>query len=245
MASELTRILKTSRPSNPPPFTFTHHPSPFTLPDTLVIDSAQIAQWQAQQDFDYNRELVGGGMTFTEWLMMQVREFLNDIFGGAVNSTVVQWVLAILAVGVLGFIAWYLWRQNSGIFRRQEQGETTDCDAEDTIYGVDFGTAISQAVANSNFREAIRLRYLQTLKALTDASLIDWQPFKTPTQYVREFSAACSLCSGGAAVPTAAAPAAFRTLTAHFLRVRYGNFPATRPLYDEVEQLGKEVVREP
>ena len=32
-----------------------------------------------------------------------------------------------------------------------------------------------------------------------------------------------------------------RTLTAHFLRVRYGNFPATRPLYDEVEQLGKEV----
>ena len=60
------------------------------MPDTLVIDSAQIAQWQAQQDFDYNRELVGGGMTFTEWLMMQVREFLNDIFGGAVNSTVVQ-----------------------------------------------------------------------------------------------------------------------------------------------------------
>ena len=215
------------------------------MPDTLVIDSAQIAQWQAQQDFDYNRELVGGGMTFTEWLMMQVREFLNDIFGDAVNSTVVQWVLAILAVGVLGFIAWYLWRQNSGIFRRQEEGKTADVDAEDTIYGVDFDTAISQAVANSNFREAIRLRYLQTLKTLTDASLIDWQPFKTPTQYVREFSAACSLCSGGAAVPTAAAPAAFRTLTAHFLRVRYGNFPATRPLYEEVEQLGKEVVREP
>ena len=187
-------------------------------------------------------------MTFTEWLMMQVREFLNGIFGDAVNSTVVQWVLAILAVGVLGFIAWYLWRQNNGIFRRQEQVEAAYDDTEDTIYGVDFGTAIRQAVANSNFREAIRLRYLQTLKALTDASLIDWQPFKTPTQYVREFSAACSLCSGGAAAPTAAtaaAPAAFRTLTAHFLRVRYGNFPATRPLYDEVEQLGKEVVREP
>lgn len=214
------------------------------MSDTLVIDSAQIAQWQAQQDFDYNREMVGGGMTFTEWLMMQVREFLNDIFGDAVNRTVAQWALAILAVVVLGFIAWYLWRQKSGIFRRQESGDTADGDAEDTIYGVDFGTAITQALALENYYEAIRLRYLQVLKALTDASLIDWQPFKTPTQYVREFSAACSLCSGGAAAPTAAAPAAFRTLTAHFLRVRYGNFPATRPLYDEVEQLGKEVVRE-
>ena len=45
-------------------------------------------------------------------------------------------------------------------------------------------------------------------------------------------------------VNTVANIAAFRTLTAHFLRVRYGNFPATRPLYDEVEKLGKEVARE-
>lgn len=218
------------------------------MQDTLVIDSAQLAQWQAQPDFDYNRELVGGEMTFNEWLWMQIGDLLDEIFGKAISTPFGKWILSLLAIAVLGFIAWYLWRNHPGLFRRQEQVEAAYDDTEDTIYGVDFGTAIRQAVANSNFREAIRLRYLQTLKALTDASLIDWQPFKTPTQYVREFSAACSLCSGGAAVPTAAtaaAPAAFRTLTAHFLRVRYGNFPATRPLYDEVEQLGKEVVREP
>ena len=210
------------------------------MQDTLVIDSARIAQWQAQQDFDYNREIVGGGMTFTEWLMMQVNELMEELFGQALSSSLVQWILAILAVGVIGFIAWYLWRHNSGLFRRQEQGQAQGDDTEDTIYGVDFDTAITEALAREDYREAIRLRYLQTLKTLTDANLIDWQPFKTPTQYVRELSAASSLCSGGAT----ANPAAFRTLTDHFLRVRYGNFPATRPLYDEVEKLGKEVARE-
>ena len=206
------------------------------MQDTLVIDSAQIAQWQSQPDFDYNRELVGGGMTFTEWLMMQFREFMTELFGEAVDSSLVQWVLIGVAVGVLGFIGWYLWRYHPGLFHRQELLLSDGQDTEDTIYGVDFETAISQAVGRENFREAVRLVYLQTLKALSDTRQIDWQPFKTPSQYVRELSA---LCGGDAAVQTA-----FRTLTSHFLRVRYGNFPATRPLYDELCQLRKEVCRE-
>ena len=88
------------------------------MPDTLVIDSAQIAQWQAQNDFDYNRELAGGGMSFTEWLMMQLREFF---FGDVVGSTLANWLLTLLAIAVLGIIAWYLWRYHPGLFRRQDQ----------------------------------------------------------------------------------------------------------------------------
>ena len=33
------------------------------MQDTLVIDTLQIAQWQGQPDYDYNREMVGGGMS--------------------------------------------------------------------------------------------------------------------------------------------------------------------------------------
>lgn len=206
------------------------------MQDTLVIDSAQIAQWQSQHDFDYNRELAGDGMTFTEWLMMQLRELLHNLLGDAADSSFVQWVLIFLAVGVLGFIAWYLWRYHPGLFRRQEQLQGDSADIEDTIYGVDFDASIVQSLASEDYREAIRLAYLKTLKALSDTHRIDWQPFKTPSQYVRELGA---LHSGDAT-----ALAAFRTLTSHFLRVRYGNFPATRPLYDEVEQLRKEAYRE-
>lgn len=189
----------------------------------------QIAQWQAQNDFDYNRELVGGGMTFTQWLMMQLDELLNSLFGHAWNSEYTWWLLSAIGVVVLGVVGWYLWRYHPGLFMWQGQQQETGEDTEDTIYGVDFDAVISKALGREDYREAVRMVYLRTLKALSDGRQIDWQPYKTPSQYVREF-------------PTAPA---FRTLTTHFLRVRYGNFPATRELYDEVETLGKEVAREP
>lgn len=194
------------------------------MSDTLTIDSAQIAQWQAQQDFDYNRELVGGGMTFTEWMMTQIKELLRDLFGQAWNSDYTWWGLAVIGAVVVGIVVWYVWRFHPGLFKRRKDEQTYE-ETEDTIYGVDFDCTISQALGREDYREAIRMVYLRTLKALSDSQQIDWQPFKTPSQYVRELSDS----------------AAFRMLTVHFLRVRYGNFAATRQLYDEVEQLGKEV----
>ena len=193
------------------------------MKDTLVIDSAQIAQWQTQQDFDYSRELAGGGMTFTEWMMAQINELLRDLFGQAWRSDYTWWGLAIVGAVVVGIGIWYVWRFHPGLFMRQRDERTYE-EMEDTIYGIDFDAIISQALGREDYREVIRMIYLRTLKALSDSQQIDWQPFKTPSQYVREFDAA-----------------AFRTLTSHFLRVRYGYFEATRQLCDEVEQLGKEV----
>lgn len=69
-----------------------------------------------------------------------------------------------------------------------------------------------------------RLLYLQTLKQLSDEKRIDWQLYKTPTQYVYEVR-----------MP------AFRQLTNHFLRVRYGNFEATEALFHVMQSLQEEV----
>ena len=168
-------------------------------------------------------------MTFTEWLLMQLNELLDTLFGQAWESKYTWWLLSAVGVVVLGVVAWYLWRFHPGLFMRQGEGEQTNEEAEDTIYGIDFDAVISKALGREDYREAVRMVYLRTLKVLSDGQKIDWQPYKTPSQYVSEFSA----------VP------AFRILTAHFLRVRYGNFPATRELYDEVENLGKEVSLEP
>ena len=72
--------------------------------------------------------------------------------------------------------------------------------------------------------EAVRLLYLQTLKQLSDGKRIDWQLYKTPTQYIYEVR-----------LP------AFRQMTNHFLRVRYGNFEATETLFHAMRDLQKEV----
>ena len=95
---------------------------------------------------------------------------------------------------------------------------------EDTIYGVDFARGIADALSRSDYREAVRLLYLQTLKQLSDEKRIDWQLYKTPTQYVYEVR-----------MP------AFRQLTNHFLRVRYGNFEDTEALFHVMQSLQEEV----
>ena len=95
---------------------------------------------------------------------------------------------------------------------------------EDTIYGVDFSGGIADALSRSDYREAVRLLYLQTLKRLSDEKRIDWQPYKTPTQYINEVR-----------MPV------FRQLTNHFLRVRYGNFEATEELFDSMKSLQEEI----
>ena len=73
-------------------------------------------------------------------------------------------------------------------------------------------------------REAVRLLYFQTLKQLSDAGRIEWQPYKTPTQYLYEVR-----------LP------AFRQLTNHFLQVRYGNFEATEELFRTMRALQEEI----
>ena len=73
---------------------------------------------------------------------------------------------------------------------------------------------------NENFREALRLMYLQTLKSLSDYHQIEWQPFKTPTQYTFEFR-----------------QADFKRMTSLFVRVRYGGFDADKDMIRDMHNL--------
>lgn len=52
---------------------------------------------------------------------------------------------------------------------------------------------------------------------LSDHQLIDWQPFKTPTQYAHEWK-----------------NRDFRQITNLFIRVRYGGFEATEEMLKDI-----------
>jgi hypothetical protein len=74
-----------------------------------------------------------------------------------------------------------------------------------------FDQLIRDAIEKGNYRYAIRLHYLRTLKDLSDRSLIAWKPEKTNLQYIQEMSRH----------PDAAA---FEQLTDIFDWVWYGEF---------------------
>ena len=76
-----------------------------------------------------------------------------------------------------------------GLFGKKNKEETLDYSVmEDNIHTINFEAAIEQAIADKNFRFAVRLLYLQTLKNLTHAGLINWQVNKTNVAYVEELN---------------------------------------------------------
>ncbi|AKD53590.1 DUF4129 domain-containing protein [Spirosoma radiotolerans] len=95
--------------------------------------------------------------------------------------------------------------------KAQSAGLAYENTAED-IHEIDFDTAIDEAVSHRNFRLAVRLLYLKTIKQLTDAGRIAYKPEKTNRQYVYELA-------------NSPLQADFERLTAQFEFVWYGDFP--------------------
>lgn len=192
--------------------------------DTLVCDTAQIAAWQSDSAYAYNRELIAPEINILGWINNWFGEILRKIFGSHFADQYSELILICIALLLLCLIIWFAYKKNPGVFMRSGKSALPYTVEEDTIYGVDFPGGIADALSRQDYREAVRLLYLQTLKQLSDAERIDWQLYKTPTQYLYEVR-----------LP------AFRQLTNHFLRVRYGNFEATEALFHTMQSLQEEI----
>lgn len=192
--------------------------------DTLVCDTAKIALWQSDPAYDYNRELITPEINIFEWISNQFWGLLRRIFGTRFAEEYSGPILICIAILILLLIVWLVYRKRPELFMRSSKKALPYTVEEDTIYGVDFPGGIADALSRQDYREAVRLLYLQTLKQLSDAERIDWQLYKTPTQYLNEVR-----------LP------AFRQLTNHFLRVRYGNFEATEDLFGVMKALQEEI----
>lgn len=159
---------------------------------------------------------------------MQMQKLLGKLFGTKFAQEYSGVVLVCIAILILLLLLWFIYKKRPELFMRSKRNKLAYAVQEDTIYGVDFGQEIDRALAQRNYREAVRLLYLHILKQLSDAGQIDWQLYKTPTEYIYE------LKPEPVRVP-------FRNLTHLFLRVRYGNFEATASLFEEMQALQADI----
>lgn len=174
--------------------------------------------------YDYNRELVHPDINVLQWISDWFRELLRSWVN---NSDVVKYsdvILFAIAIMMLMAIIWFLYRRKPALFVSSSKLSMPYEVLEDTIYGIDFEEAIKLAEAKKNYEEVIRLLYLQTLSKLSNEERINWQPYKTPTQYIYEVR-----------------DNSFRNLTHIFLRVRYGNYKAGEELVETMRCLQFEV----
>lgn len=197
------------------------------LTDTLRVAPAMLESWRRDDKYDYAREFASSGFSGWGWLMKGIERLMLSIFGKHFYAEYSLWIWLALTVIAMVVIVVLIIRARPALFYGTRRDLPVDDYGEDSIYGVDFAPAIDEALGRDDYQQAVRLLYLQTLKTLSDDGLIDWQPSKTPTQYTREMR-----------TPS------FRQMTHHFLRVRYGDFPADRTLAFDMQRLQQQVAFE-
>ena len=151
---------------------------------------------------------------------------IRSIFGSFFDSPYSDAILIAIGIIFLLLIVWFVYKKRPELFMRSGKKKLDYVVDEDTIYGVDFEDRIRKALSRKDYKEATRLLYLQTLKDLSDQGRIDWQLYKTPSQYIYEVR-----------MPV------FRDLTNHFLRVRYGNFESSEELFGSMKEMQLAVMK--
>ena len=187
------------------------------------ISSQVISRYRAEEAFQYDRYKeppASWWQRFWQWFWQKVYDFLSTDTGGRAFKI----TLIVLAVAVLLFFIYRLTGMNkSGLFQRNTGKVSGYSVSDEDIHSIPFEQAIEEAVQNGNYRLAVRLLYLQSLKELADKGLIQWQVNKTNIAYLQEL--------GG----TGYAPV-FSNLTRQFENNWYGDVPIRETEFTEVRQ---------
>ncbi|MBE7169955.1 MAG: DUF4129 domain-containing protein [Williamsia sp.] len=179
------------------------------------ISAERIKQYQADPAFQYD-PLSEPAPSYWDRFWLWVWSKISKLFGTPRGARIFRWIMIIFASGLLLFFIIRLsGMSGSGLFGKKNRGDLEpDFSTGEDIHAINFNKAIQQAVAAGNYRLAVRLLYLQSLKALADRDMIHWQLDKTNSAYVKE-------------IRDDAQKTAFYQLTRRFENNWYGNMPVS------------------
>ncbi len=156
---------------------------------------------------------------FFQWLMRKLGDFLSS----EAYQNIWQYVLL---AAIAALVIYLLMRAEVLTFLFPKKAQSGGLDYEnvgENIHEINFDAAVDEAITQRNFRLAVRLLYLQTLKHLTDAGQIDYKSDKTNRQYVYELAISPFQSD-------------FENLTRQFEFVWYGDFPVDETKFDQLRE---------
>ncbi|CAN5511969.1 hypothetical protein BH09BAC4_BH09BAC4_30340 [soil metagenome] len=177
---------------------------------------------QTDRDYQYNNDApppTNPIARFFTWLFRKLSRFL------ASKAYQDVWQYVILA-GIAGVSIYLLMKAEVLGYLFPKRAQSSDLDyatLDENIHEINFDLAIEDAINQRNFRLAVRLLYLQTLKRLTDSGQINYKPEKTNRQYVHELA-------------NSPLQVDFEILTRQFEFVWYGDFPVDETRFGQIRQ---------
>lgn len=200
--------------------------------DQRFFDQGKLAAYSKQPEFNYHEDKAGPSLWerfwrwFWHWFDFKIQP------GGHLGNfwyyffQALKWLLIAGGVGALIFLIMKLAGIDMfNIFgRKAASGTMAYSELMENIHLINFDEEVEQAVAKGNYRLAVRLLYLKSLKQLNDSGLIDWQLDKTNNTYVAE-------------IADPEKRSAFQQLTRQFEYVWYGEFLIDQPSFQQIHLL--------
>ena len=174
---------------------------------------SKMTAFRKLKDYQYT---VQESQVIDTWWKRLLRRFFNwfgSLFTGVGNPTFWKTAAYIFVASVIVYVTLKLMGVDfSGLYRKKDNNEIPYETLGENIHAIDFADSIAEAIAQKNYRLAIRLYYLKALKELTDREMIDWRINKTNRSYVYELNS-----------PTLRPD--FERITLQFEYAWYGDFP--------------------
>jgi hypothetical protein len=186
------------------------------------FDQQKIQQYKAEKEFLYEE---AGRIDLSYW--DRFWRWFWRLFDGVVSNEysggILKYLVMLLAAGLIVFAVIKFAGLDLKIFSGKAKAiDVPYSESPDNIHEINFNEEIDKAVVAANYRLAVRLFYLKSLKLLNDRALIDWQPEKTNQTYIGELTDPDKKTS-------------FTALTRQFEYIWYGEFFIDREHFIEVK----------
>ena len=191
-----------------------------------IFDQPAIDKYRQQEEFQYDESYVGPSLWDRFW------RWFWSLFDGTDTSVIgigLQYLLITLGVAAIVYLILKL----AGIdpikvIRGQSAAAPLPySEYTENIHEINMDDELERAVNVRNYRLAVRLLYLKSLKQLNDAGLIHWEPNKTNSQYSNELQDFDQRL-------------AFNLLTRQFEYIWYGEFNIDADVFGRVSNLFKD-----
>jgi hypothetical protein len=182
---------------------------------------ATLEEISNDRDYQYKEESAPPENPFARWFFEIWKKF-QSLFSG--KSYEHFWQYAMMAA-TLFFALFLLYKAGilNYVFPAKEKKYVQDyVVGQENIHDMNLDRALDSALASGDFRLAIRLQYLTTLKMLSEKELINWQPNRTNQSYVQELQKRSFHTD-------------FARITRYFEFAWYGDFKIEKTEYEEMK----------
>ena len=153
-------------------------------------------------------------------ILWKIKQWLSHIFDHSAGALALRYLILIVVIGIVVF---QLLRANvSGVFGKKSRtvGQAINYHKINPVE-INFDQEIQQSIEALQYREAIRLWYLKSLKLLHLNQLITWKENKTNTDFLAELK-------------NSELSEQFRALCLIYDYIWYGEFIPDKPMFEQI-----------